>query len=258
MTENFSGDHCADECGGKRVGVNGTSLWLAAEGNGPPMVLIHGGPGASSDYLLPVSAMLADVARVYRYDQRGCGRSDRAGPYDVLTAVDDLEAIREHLQHETWTLLGHSYGALLSLAYAVKYPQRVRGLIYACGTGIDNTWKAEYRRNRDRSPAEPLPDFGFPGNEEVNRVGNAAIETFLAAADLEHRLPRILTPGVVIHGEADLRPQWAAERVAWLLPNARFLAIANAPHYIWLTHAAEFREAIRSFWDGVHGGDRDQ
>lgn len=56
------------------VNVPGSALWTACQGHGPALVCCHGGPGLW-DYLEPVAAMVDDLATVYRYDQRSCGRS---------------------------------------------------------------------------------------------------------------------------------------------------------------------------------------
>ena len=110
-------------------------------------MLCHGGPGLY-DYLEPVAAMVDDLATVHRYDQRGCGRSQDAPPCDIASFVADLEALRVHWGYDAWTVLGHSWGADLSLIYAIRHPERVTGLIHISGTGVDPGWHAEYRRNR--------------------------------------------------------------------------------------------------------------
>ena len=63
------------------------------------MVLCHGGPGGY-DYLGPVADMVSDVCQVVRYDQRGSGRSQPVGPYDVSIFIDDLEELRKHFNKE--------------------------------------------------------------------------------------------------------------------------------------------------------------
>src|SRR5437899_636174 len=70
-------------------------LRTARQGSGPAMLLCHGGPGLW-DYLAPMAGMVDDLVTVYRYDQRACGRSSGNPPFDVLTAIADLEALREH------------------------------------------------------------------------------------------------------------------------------------------------------------------
>jgi|GEM_PF-2712205 len=72
---------------------DGCRLWAEQSGDGPPLVLCHGGPGLW-DYLDPVARLLEDHARIIRWDQRGCGRSQRRGPYRIARFVADLDAIR--------------------------------------------------------------------------------------------------------------------------------------------------------------------
>ena len=132
----------------QHVSANGVSLWTATQGRGRPVVLCHGGPGIY-DYLGPVAAVIDDIATVHRYDQRGCGRSQDLGPYDVTTFVDDLDALRAHWGYEAWTVIGHSWGASLALMYAIQYPEHTMRLVYSSGTGIDPAWHEDYRRIRE-------------------------------------------------------------------------------------------------------------
>ena len=127
--------------------INGVQLWTAVQGKGVPMVLCHGGPGGY-DYLGPIADMVPDLCQVVRYDQRGSGRSEAAGPYDVSTFVNDLEGLRKFFNFERWVVGGHSWGAGLALAYAVKFPARTIAVLHIAGTGIDNRWHDEYRENR--------------------------------------------------------------------------------------------------------------
>src|SRR5687767_1759732 len=83
------------------VEVNGVRLWTARQGCGPPLVLLHGGPGLWDDFA-DLAAMVADLVTVHRYDQRGCGRSMAVPPYDVATFVADLEALRVRWGHPRW------------------------------------------------------------------------------------------------------------------------------------------------------------
>lgn len=130
------------------VNVPGCSLWATYQGKGPSLVCCHGGPGLW-DYLGPVAVMIDDLVTVYRFDQRACGRSSGNPDYDIVTAVADLEALRDHWNPLQWIILGHSWGATLGLAYCLAHPSRVQALIHLSGTGIDDSWKEEYHRNRD-------------------------------------------------------------------------------------------------------------
>ena len=129
------------------LSINGVRLWTAVQGEGIPMVLCHGGPGGY-DYLSPVADMVSDLYQVIRYDQRGSGRSQPIGPYDVSTFVDDLEGLRKYFNFERWIVGGHSWGAGLTLAYAVRFPTRTIAVLHIAGTGIDARWHDEYRENR--------------------------------------------------------------------------------------------------------------
>lgn len=117
----------------------GAELWTTTSGAGPPLVLAHGGPGWNDD-LGPVAGMLDGLSLVHRYDQRACGRSTSGHRELTLqSAVDDLEALREHWGHAQWVVGGHSWGALLALAYAIQHPERVRGLVHLAGPGPGST-----------------------------------------------------------------------------------------------------------------------
>ncbi|MFE7567785.1 alpha/beta fold hydrolase [Streptomyces sp. NPDC057539] len=133
---------------------DGVRLWATRTGGGAtrtgggagePVILCHGGPGLW-DTLEEPAALLPDTP-AYRWDQRGCGRSQRSGPYGTDRSVADLDGVRRHFGLDRVTLLGHSWGARLALAYALAHPARVSGLIYVAGTGIDadSTWHPAYK-----------------------------------------------------------------------------------------------------------------
>ena len=108
-------------------------IYYETYGKGEPIIVLHGGPGSSHNYLLPQMLKLAEHNQVTFYDQRGCGKSTDT-PYDKkyishAQFVDDLDALRKALGYEKITLLGHSYGGLLSMKYAIKYPDHVKSMI---------------------------------------------------------------------------------------------------------------------------------
>ena len=87
----------------------------------PRLLVLHGGPGASHDYMLPQMLALADEYRLIFYDQRGGGRSknDDRSPVTWKTHVTDLAALVRELALEPLTLVGYSWGGLLALLYAI-------------------------------------------------------------------------------------------------------------------------------------------
>jgi proline iminopeptidase len=115
-----------------RIPVGGTQLHSREIGKGTPIIVLHGGPDFDHRYLLPDMDRLADAFRLIYYDQRGRGRS-AAGvePADVTleSEMADLEAVRRHFAVDSAVLLGHSWGTLLALEYALRHPERVSCLI---------------------------------------------------------------------------------------------------------------------------------
>jgi len=87
----------------------------------PRLLMLHGGPGASHDYMLPQMLALADEYRLIFYDQRGGGRSksDDRSPITWKTHVTDLAALVRELSLEPLTLVGYSWGGLLALLYSI-------------------------------------------------------------------------------------------------------------------------------------------
>ena len=115
-----------------RVAVGGATLYVREVGKGQPIVVLHGGPDFDHTYLLPDLDRLADAYRLIYYDQRGRGRSaEGVRPEDVTLASDlaDLDKVREHYRLAKTAILGHSWGTVLALEYALRHPDRVSHLI---------------------------------------------------------------------------------------------------------------------------------
>jgi proline iminopeptidase len=113
--------------------IRGVSLFERRVGAGPAVAVLHGGPGAHHDYLLPGFDALADAGggrTLVYYDQRGGGRSPvpREVPVGWREQVADLEALREAWGLERLTLAGYSWGGLLAMLYATEHPDRVERL----------------------------------------------------------------------------------------------------------------------------------
>ena len=93
------------------------------EPDAPPLLLLHGGPGASHDYLLPQMLALAAEHRVVTYDQRGGGRSrhdDDRATIGWRDQVDDVARVSTELHVEPLTIVGYSWGGLLAMLYAIE------------------------------------------------------------------------------------------------------------------------------------------
>lgn len=115
-----------------RIPVQGGELYCREVGQGTPMIVLHGGPDFDIAYLLPELDRLSDKFHLIYYDQRGRGRSaDHVKPEDVTleSEMADLDQVREHFHLDKVVLLGHSWGTVLALEYALRHPERVSRLV---------------------------------------------------------------------------------------------------------------------------------
>jgi proline iminopeptidase len=115
-----------------RISVGKASLYYREIGQGQSIIVLHGGPDFDHSYLLPDLDRLANAFRLVYYDQRGRGRSaDQVLPGEVTLAseTNDLDMVRQHFHLESPALLGHSWGTVLALEYALRHPERVSHMI---------------------------------------------------------------------------------------------------------------------------------
>lgn len=111
-------------------------LFMKIAGQGPPCLVVHGGPGAGSYGLEHLGLQQLESTLQFIYlDQRGSGRSASSprACYGLARQVQDMEELRQRLGLPQWVLLAHSFGGVLATAYAQRYPARVAGLILANG-----------------------------------------------------------------------------------------------------------------------------
>ena len=115
-----------------RFAVSGAELYYRDIGRGAPILAIHGGPDFDHQYLLPDLDRFAGSYRLLYYAQRGRGASlGNVRPEDVSLAseIEDLDALRAHLGLASVALLGHSWGGVLAMEYAIRHPERTSHLI---------------------------------------------------------------------------------------------------------------------------------
>jgi L-proline amide hydrolase len=128
------------------------------DGGAPPLVLLHGGPGAAHDYLDTLGALASTERAVIHYDQIGCGRSTHlpdAAPsfWTVQLFLDELDALLGHLGISgCYDLLGQSWGGMLAGEHAVRRPAGLRRLIIADSPASMRTWVREADRLRAALP----------------------------------------------------------------------------------------------------------
>lgn len=125
------------------IQVNQGKLFYQEYGSGIPIIVLHGGPGLDQGYLLPQMLEFAKDHRIIFYDQRGSGKSldTKLTPsfINMNQFVQDLETVRMRFGLKKFVLLGHSWGGLLAMNYAIKYPDKLSALI------LLNTAPADYQ-----------------------------------------------------------------------------------------------------------------
>src|SRR5262245_24057957 len=139
------------------VDAAGALIYYKAVGQGPPLMLLHGGPGASHDYLLPYLLPLARSNKLVFIDERGSGRSEKledAGKYMVENMVQDVEAVRQALNLGKMNLLGHSYGGVLAQAYALKYQKNLIHLVLGGTFSSTKAFNEILAREKQNMPAD--------------------------------------------------------------------------------------------------------
>ena len=139
------------------VELNGVRLYTRRVGDGPPVVVLHGGPGAHHDYLLPQYDRLARRRALIYYDQRGGGRSPvgRDVPVGWREHVADLESLRALWGLARLTLLGYSWGGLLAILYALEHPDRVERLALVASAPVTAAWRDEFEHRFADRMAQP-------------------------------------------------------------------------------------------------------
>lgn len=120
-------------------------------------MVLHGGPGAHHDYLLPQYDLLARGRELFYYDQRGGGQSPvpRDTPVGWREHVADLDAIRVQLELERLTLCGYSWGGLLAVLYLLEHPERVERLALVSPASPTVAYRRQFEVEFARRMAAP-------------------------------------------------------------------------------------------------------
>jgi proline iminopeptidase len=140
----------------------GGRIWWRVDGvrhlksNRAPLIAIHGGPGGSHDYLLPLTK-LSEERAIILYDQLDCGESDKPGDprnWTVERFVAEVDALRKALEIDRCILLGHSWGGLIAAEYAARGAPGLQGVIFACPLISTARWVADNAAHKAALPAE--------------------------------------------------------------------------------------------------------
>ena len=265
----------------------GLAGWSA--GSGPPVLLLHGGPGLSFTYLDDLAAELASEFRVASFQQRGLEPSTVEGPFTIAQAIEDTVCVLDGLRWQRALVVGHSWGGHLALRFAAAYPERLVGVlavdpIGVVGDGGTAAFEAEViartpRTARER--AKELDDRAMAGEgtpEESLESMRLVWPAYFADPENTPAMPSIpvsieaysgligqmtedtdsvaaalalgSVPFGVIAGAASPIP-WgvAARATAELSPSAFLDVVPGAGHFIWFEAPGRVRTAVNRLRD---------
>jgi pimeloyl-ACP methyl ester carboxylesterase len=231
-------------------------------GEGPTVVVLHGGPGLSHHYLLPQFGALAEGLELLLYDQR------LAGTPTWRDHVADLESLRSELGLGALRLCGYSWGGLLALLYALEHPGRVERLALCSPAppvhGYRDEMQAIMRERLGRADALGLSGFaravaGYFADPRrareltpfrVQTRAESSVHASLGDYDLRPRLGEIRCPVLALHGTADPIPIRYTEELVRLLPDARLVRLEGCGHVPYIECPEPFFKALRAFLQG--------
>jgi len=254
------------------VSVNGVRLNVAIEGDGPPLVLLHG-LGSS------IASLSAEIAHFQRHrqviaiDLRGHGGSDRPARYTIQDHIADVLGVMDALDIEQFELLGRSMGSYIAQGVASAAPARVTSLVLVVPrahasessmTRLRRRLAAELQgRSLDEqrkilfvhmlapwTPARTAALFAAAAAKPGDRLTEAEEEAAMAAVavfDFRAVLPRITARTLVISGRHDwLNPPEEGAAIAALVPRARHVILERSGHLPVLEEKENYLSLIAS------------
>lgn len=263
--------------------VTGGELAGQVSGSGPPVLMLHGGPGLSFSYMQDLVEELTPAYRVAIYQQRGLAPSTTNGPLTVERHLDDVAAVMRALGWPRAYVVGHSWGGYLMVAAAAQFGDR-----FIAGLGIDSIGVigdggiSEFERAIDertpphlRERADELNrraiDGGGTETEFLESFGliwpayfadpktappmpvlrmslkgySEAVDSMEAGrADLMARLSTVKVPINFVYGAKSPIPASASTDLADHMPLATSIAIPDAGHYLWMERPGVVKEAL--------------
>jgi pimeloyl-ACP methyl ester carboxylesterase len=253
-------------------------------GDGPSVLLLHGGPGLSFDYLRDLADELAEENDVTWYQQRGQAPSAVDGPHTVATDVDDARRVLDAVGWDKAYVVGHSWGGHLALHVAEALPDRLQGVLCVDPLGAigDGRWPEFDEEMLRRTPesvraraqeidelsmkgaaddalalegfrlvwpayfADPEAAPPMPGLQMASeRTGQMVPSINAELPKLEAGLPQIRVPVGFVHGSRSPMPLAASTDAAERIPGAWVDVVEGAGHFIWVEVPGAVRASLR-------------
>jgi len=247
---------------------------------------LHGGPGGTHDYLLPLADLVQFGYRIVLYDQIGCGRSEQpenSKYYTQSRAVDEVEAVRKSLRLGRVHLFGSSYGGALALDVALKYPKSLVSLIISSGFASDALLSSEWNPHLPRGIRKTIEKYGDKGDpknskylaakEVLYRTQACRLRVWpydwcysaehhaafnlrglpdrLAGWDVTNRLSEIRLPCLITAGKYDLVSPKCSRAIHHGIRGSKLVMFDKGSHLPMWEDRVEFIEVVRDFLHGA-------
>jgi proline iminopeptidase len=278
--------------------VNNARIYFDVDGEGstpagaamvekPTLMVLHGGPGSDHSYFKPWIRPLTEVAQVIYVDHRGNGRSELTGPatYNIDQIVDDLEALRRLLGLGRIQLLGHSFGGMVALTFALRHPASLEALLLCTTTAggkmlREDAWAVAERlatpeqmavlatlfNGQLKSDEEHeewwrvcLPLYFHKPDETIcaqllsREQAQLDVVNYMMANEIPHydvsgRLGGIRVPALVIAGRHDwATPANHSEIIAGGIPGANLKVFESSGHFPFIEEQRAFLDLVSRF-----------
>lgn len=275
---------------GRLVNLNGSLLFVKSVGEGEPVIVIHGGPLLDHSYLLPYFQFMAEDHQLILYDQRLSGRSSA----EVDTAdirmemfVKDIEALRNHFGLEKVHVIGHSWGGLLAMEYAVAYPKKLRSLVLISPMPPNaELWEKEQEAANSLPPADSIKrekiiasgmlesnparavkemlllsfkqefhdtaiidslDFFIPPDYLQRSRLFKQLLPYLQDYDLTDQLRGLEVPTLAIYGSDEAAKDISGPVMKAVFPSAELIIVPRSGHFSFIENPKYFDQIVKSF-----------
>ena len=245
-----------------------------------PLLCLHGGPGSSSAYHERLEALAGDGRRVVRYDQLGCGESDRPEDDSLWTVelfVAEVQAVRDALGLDRVHVLGTSWGGMLAQEYALTQPPGLASLVLSSTLASAAQWVAEAQRLlAELGPDATDDDFDAkhfcrldpqpPEMELWQAKRNPAVYEamwgpneytctgVLSGWDIRDRRGEIRVPTRVVSGRYDMCTASVAKTLVDGIPGAEQVLMEASSHTPVIEEPERYRAVVGEFLRRVEAG----